>query len=152
MPAFAQAAPSLDRITVTGANIPRTNTQIPFPVQVVTRPEIDRTGKATGAEYLQTRPWDGAGIGSVHLRCGRLQPTALQRRDRPLLHARCGVHVQLSECVALHTKRPGLVFARMLGVTLRFAAGSAPGMRATHSRRVVRAPELSGASNAHARW
>jgi len=60
--AFAQeAATNLDRITVTGSNIPRTNTETPSPVQVVTRQEIDRTGKTTVAEYLQTLTSDGAG-------------------------------------------------------------------------------------------
>ncbi|WP_338123853.1 TonB-dependent receptor [Xanthomonas bonasiae] len=60
--AFAQeAATNLDRITVTGSNIPRTNTETPSPVQVVTRQEIDRTGKSTVAEYLQTLTSDGAG-------------------------------------------------------------------------------------------
>ncbi len=38
--AFAQEkATNLDRITVTGSNIPRTNTETPSPVQVVTRQE-----------------------------------------------------------------------------------------------------------------
>ncbi len=61
-PAFAQdPATNLDRITVTGSNIPRTNTETPSPVQVVTRQEIDRTGKTTVAEYLQTLTSDGSG-------------------------------------------------------------------------------------------
>ncbi|MDY4338491.1 TonB-dependent receptor [Xanthomonas sp. LF07-6] len=60
--AFAQeAATNLDRITVTGSNIPRTDTETPSPVQVVTRQEIDRTGKTSLAEYLQTLTADGAG-------------------------------------------------------------------------------------------
>ena len=60
--AFAQdPATNLDRITVTGSNIPRTNTETPSPVQVVTRQEIDRTGKTTVAEYLQTLTSDGSG-------------------------------------------------------------------------------------------
>ncbi|WP_295952618.1 TonB-dependent receptor [uncultured Xanthomonas sp.] len=60
--AFAQeAATNLDRITVTGSNIPRTDTETPSPVQVVTRREIDRTGKTSLAEYLQTLTADGAG-------------------------------------------------------------------------------------------
>ena len=54
-------ATNLDRITVTGSNIPRTNTETPSPVQVVTRQEIDRSGKTTVAEYLQTLTSDGAG-------------------------------------------------------------------------------------------
>lgn len=49
--AFAQEqATNLDRITVTGSNIPRTNTETPSPVQVITRQEIDRTGKTTVAD------------------------------------------------------------------------------------------------------
>ncbi|MBO9830076.1 TonB-dependent receptor [Xanthomonas sp. A2111] len=60
--AFAQeAATNLDRITVTGSNIPRTNTETPSPVQVVTRQEIDRTGKTSLGEYLQTLTSDGSG-------------------------------------------------------------------------------------------
>ncbi len=60
--AFAQeAATNLDRITVTGSNIPRTDTETPSPVQVVTRQEIDRTGKTSLGEYLQTLTSDGSG-------------------------------------------------------------------------------------------
>ena len=64
LPAFAQETETptnLDRITVTGSNIPRTNTETPSPVQVVTRQDIDRTGKTSVAEYLQTLTSDGAG-------------------------------------------------------------------------------------------
>jgi len=56
-----ERATNLDRITVTGSNIPRTDTETPSPVQVVTRQEIDRTGKNTVAEYLQTLTSDGSG-------------------------------------------------------------------------------------------
>ena len=62
--AYAQEtepATNLDRITVTGSNIPRTNTETPSPVQVVSRQDIDRSGKTTVAEYLQTLTSDGAG-------------------------------------------------------------------------------------------
>ena len=59
--ASAQNATTMDRITVTGSNIPRTDTETPSPVQVVTRQEIDRTGKTTVAEYLQTLTSDGSG-------------------------------------------------------------------------------------------
>ncbi len=64
--AFAQSAAdekptNLDRITVTGSNIPRVTTETASPVQVITRQEIDRTGKATIGEYLQTLTSDGAG-------------------------------------------------------------------------------------------
>jgi len=66
LPAAAQDAggdtpTNLDRITVTGSNIPRTDTETPSPVQVVTRQEIDRTGKSSLADYLQTLTSDGAG-------------------------------------------------------------------------------------------
>lgn len=52
---------TLDRITVTGSNIPRTSIETASPVQVINREEIDRTGKATLGEYLQTLTSDGAG-------------------------------------------------------------------------------------------
>lgn len=57
------AAPTttLDRIEVTGSNISRGDMETASPVQVVTRQEIDRSGKATLAEYLQTLTVDGAG-------------------------------------------------------------------------------------------
>ncbi|KMM75291.1 TonB-dependent receptor [Xanthomonas sp. NCPPB 1128] len=56
-----EAATNLDRITVTGSNIPRTNTDAPAPVQVVSRQEIDRSGKTSLGEYLQTLTANGAG-------------------------------------------------------------------------------------------
>ncbi len=60
--AAAQEEPkTLDRIEVTGSNIPRTDTETASPVQVITREEIDRTGKTTVAEYLQTLTMDGQG-------------------------------------------------------------------------------------------
>ena len=54
-------ATTLDRIEVTGSSIPRTDTETASPVQVITRQDIDRTGKATVAEYLQTLTSDGQG-------------------------------------------------------------------------------------------
>jgi iron complex outermembrane receptor protein len=57
----AEDATNLDKIVVTGSNIPRTDTETASPVQVITRQEIDRTGKTTVAEYLQTLTSDGAG-------------------------------------------------------------------------------------------
>ncbi|MEH6421302.1 TonB-dependent receptor [Pseudomonas sp. CGJS7] len=64
--AFAQTqasgpATDLGRIQVTGSNISRGDLETASPVQVVSREEIDRTGKATIAEYLQTLTTDGAG-------------------------------------------------------------------------------------------
>ena len=51
----------LDRVTVTGSNIPRTDTETASPVQVISREQIDRTGKTTVGEYLQSLSVDGAG-------------------------------------------------------------------------------------------
>ncbi len=56
-----QDATNLDRIEVTGSNIPRTQIETASPVQVISREQIDRTGKATIAEFLQTLTSDGAG-------------------------------------------------------------------------------------------
>ena len=56
-----QDATTLDRIEVTGSNIPRTQIETASPVQVISREQIDRTGKATIAEFLQTLTSDGAG-------------------------------------------------------------------------------------------
>ena len=57
----AENATNLDKIVVTGSNIPRSDIETSSPVQVITRQEIDRTGKNTVAEYLQTLTIDGAG-------------------------------------------------------------------------------------------
>jgi iron complex outermembrane receptor protein len=52
--AYAQDAPQkLERVTVTGSNIKRTDTETASPVQVITRDEIQRTGKTNIAEVLQ---------------------------------------------------------------------------------------------------
>ena len=56
-----QETTTLERVQVTGSNIARTDIETASPVQVITRQEIDRTGKATIAEYLQTLTSDGAG-------------------------------------------------------------------------------------------
>jgi iron complex outermembrane recepter protein len=63
-PASAQTtppAPVLQRVEVTGSNIRRTDTETASPVQVITRDEIERSGKGTVAEYLQTLTADGQG-------------------------------------------------------------------------------------------
>jgi iron complex outermembrane receptor protein len=59
--AASEDTTNLDKIVVTGSNIPRTDTETTSPVQVISRQEIDRTGKTTVAEYLQTLTSDGAG-------------------------------------------------------------------------------------------
>lgn len=52
---------TLDRIEVTGSRILRTDSETASPVQVIQREEIDRTGKKTVGEYLQTLTVDGSG-------------------------------------------------------------------------------------------
>ncbi|WP_027079069.1 TonB-dependent receptor [Luteimonas mephitis] len=54
-------ATTLDRIVVTGSNIPRTSTETASPVQVISRQEIERTGRTTIGDFLQTLTVDGAG-------------------------------------------------------------------------------------------
>ncbi|MDF2466479.1 MAG: hypothetical protein K0Q43_4714 [Ramlibacter sp.] len=58
---LAQAASSLQRVEITGSNIRRTDTETASPVQTVTREELDRSGKTTVAEYLQTLAVDNQG-------------------------------------------------------------------------------------------
>lgn len=52
-PAFAQQTQNLERVTVTGSNIKRTDTETALPVQVITREDIQRTGRTNIAEVLQ---------------------------------------------------------------------------------------------------
>jgi iron complex outermembrane receptor protein len=52
---------NLDRIEVTGSRILRTDSETASPVQVIQRQEIDRTGKNTLGEYLQSLTVDGSG-------------------------------------------------------------------------------------------
>ena len=51
----------LDKVVVTGSSIPRTDTDTASPVQVITAAEIERSGKATVGEYLQTLTANGGG-------------------------------------------------------------------------------------------
>ncbi|WP_048442028.1 TonB-dependent receptor [Caenimonas sp. SL110] len=60
---------TLQRVEVTGSNIRRTDTETASPVQVITKEEIDQSGKGTVAEYLQTLTSDGQG--SVPFTYGR---------------------------------------------------------------------------------
>src|SRR5690606_29128804 len=52
---------TLDRIEVTGSRIRRVDTETASPVQTIQREDIDRTGKATLGEFLQTLAVDGSG-------------------------------------------------------------------------------------------
>lgn len=58
---MAQAQPSLQRVEVTGSNIRRADAETASPVQVITKDEIDQSGKSTVGEYLQTLTSDGQG-------------------------------------------------------------------------------------------
>ena len=62
-PAFAQPAPTqeLQRVEVTGSNIRRVQSETAAPVQTLTREDIDRSGKTSVAELLQTLSVDNQG-------------------------------------------------------------------------------------------
>src|SRR5690349_18128334 len=51
----------IETIIVTGSNIRRADAETAAPIQIVTRDDIDRAGKTTVAEYLQTLTADGQG-------------------------------------------------------------------------------------------
>jgi len=57
-----QAAPQvLERTTITGSNIPRTDHEAVAPVEVITREQIERSGAQTVAEVLQKLSIAGSG-------------------------------------------------------------------------------------------
>jgi len=60
---YAQAQPQqqLERVTVTGSNIKRTDAETASPVQVMTREDIERTGKQSIQEVLRSVTADGVG-------------------------------------------------------------------------------------------
>lgn len=64
-----QQGQTLQRVEVTGSNIRRSDTETASPVQVISRDEIEQSGKGTVAEYLQTLTADGQG--SVPFTYGR---------------------------------------------------------------------------------
>lgn len=59
--ALSAADDAIETVIVTGSNIRRADTETAAPIQIVTRDDIDRTGKTTLAEYLQTLTMDGQG-------------------------------------------------------------------------------------------
>ena len=66
----AQAsATGLQRVEITGSNIRRADTETASPVQVITKEDIEQSGKGTVAEYLQTLTADSQG--SVPFTYGR---------------------------------------------------------------------------------
>ncbi len=58
---LAQASSSLQRVEITGSNIRRADAETASPVQVITREEIQNSGKGSVAEYLQTLAVDNQG-------------------------------------------------------------------------------------------
>jgi len=60
-PAFAQSTQQLERVEITGSNIKRTDVETASPVQIITREEIDRSGKQSIQEVLRTVTADGQG-------------------------------------------------------------------------------------------
>jgi iron complex outermembrane receptor protein len=61
--------PGLQRVEITGSNIRRADTETASPVQVITKQDIEQSGKGTVAEYLQTLTADSQG--SVPFTYGR---------------------------------------------------------------------------------
>jgi iron complex outermembrane recepter protein len=59
--AVAQNSQSLQRVEITGSNIKRTDTETASPVQVLTREDIEKTGKQTIQEVLRGITADGLG-------------------------------------------------------------------------------------------
>ena len=57
----AIAQQSLQRVEVTGSNIRRSTTETAAPVQTLTREDIEKSGRTTVAEYLQTLTADSQG-------------------------------------------------------------------------------------------
>ena len=60
-PALAQQAQKVEKIEVTGSNIKRTDTETAAPVQILTREDIEKTGKQSIQEVLRGITADGLG-------------------------------------------------------------------------------------------
>jgi iron complex outermembrane receptor protein len=58
---LAQGQTSLERVEVTGSNIKRTDTETASPVQIMTREDIEKTGKQSIQEVLRSITADGLG-------------------------------------------------------------------------------------------
>ena len=56
-----QAAPQLERVIVTGSNIKRSQSETASPIQTLTSEDIEKSGKASVAELLQTLAVDNQG-------------------------------------------------------------------------------------------
>ena len=61
LPAFAQSTTTLERVEITGSNIRRINSETASPVLALTREDIDKSGRSSVAELLQTLSVDNQG-------------------------------------------------------------------------------------------
>jgi len=60
-PAFAQGTTTLERVEITGSNIRRINSETASPVLALTREDIEKSGRSSVAELLQTLSVDNQG-------------------------------------------------------------------------------------------
>lgn len=58
---MAMAQQSLEKVTVTGSNIKRTDAETASPVQVITREDIEKSGKQTISDVIRSLPVDNNG-------------------------------------------------------------------------------------------
>ncbi len=61
IPATGSAQQAVERVEITGTNIRRVETETASPVLVITRDDIEKSGKASVGEYLQTLAVDSQG-------------------------------------------------------------------------------------------
>jgi len=62
VPVYAQdSGQATERVIITGSNIPRTDTETASPVQIITREEIERSGRQTVADIIHMLPADNNG-------------------------------------------------------------------------------------------
>ena len=70
--AFAQQTPTptpqkVEKVEVTGSNIKRVDAEGSAPIQIISREEIERSGKQTVTEMLRTLPTNaGGGLKPMH--------------------------------------------------------------------------------------
>ena len=112
--AYAQTPPAptqqqLERITITGSNIRRTDQETVAPVEIITREQIERSGQPTVADVLRRFPPTPAAASA------RAFPTA-SPQARPVSH--CAAWGRRSTLVLLNGRRiSGYGFAQNLQET-----------------------------------
>ncbi len=72
---------TLERVTITGSNIPRTDQETVAPVEVITREQIERTGVQTVAEALVKLPYTGSGTFNETANTGAQGATSVSLRS-----------------------------------------------------------------------